>query len=122
MAISECDLCPVQQLATELNIPFKFLGRLMGRLRAAGFVESVRGKHGGYRIAKPLEKIRLEAIIDTVEGLDTYDRCILGFDRCDEENPCPLHDFWKSPKAGIQEMMAQVTLADMVQAKGKKIS
>ena len=82
----------------------------------------MRGKHGGYRIAKPLEKIRLEAIIDTVEGLDTYDRCILGFDRCDEENPCPLHDFWKSPKAGIQEMMAQVTLADMVQAKGKKLS
>jgi Rrf2 family protein len=122
MATSDCDLCPVQRLATELNIPFKFLGRLMGRLRAAGFVESVRGKHGGYRIARPLEDIRLEDIVETVEGLGTYDRCILGFERCDEENPCPMHEFWKGPKAGIQQMMAEVTLAEMVESGGTKIS
>ena len=122
MATTSDDLCPVLHLATQLNIPYKFLGRLMVHLREAGFVESVRGKNGGYRIAQPLSAIRLEQIVDSVEGLETYDRCILGFERCDEDNPCPMHEFWKGPKQNIQTMMTDVTLADMVKSSGKKLS
>lgn len=122
MATTECDLCPVQRLSDELNIPFKYLGRLMSNLREAGFVESVRGKNGGYRIAKPLGEIRLEQIVDSVEGLETYDRCILGFERCDDQTPCPMHEFWTGPKESIQLMMANVTLAEMVKSPGNKLS
>ncbi len=122
MAAEGKDLCPVQRLSDQLSIPYKFLGRLMGRLREAGFVDSVRGKNGGYRIAKPLGDIHLSDIIDTVEGLENYDRCLLGFDRCDEDNPCPMHEFWSGPKDSIQQMMVEVTLADMVKSEGKKIS
>ncbi len=122
MANAEADLCPVKHLSDRLNIPYKYLGRLMGRLREAGLVESVRGKNGGYRIARPLTEIRLEQIIETVEGLDDFNRCLLGFERCDEDNPCPMHDFWAQPKEGIQQMIANVSLADMVEAKGKKLS
>jgi len=122
MATNGDDLCSVQKLAQELNIPYKFLGRLMGNLREGGLVESVRGKKGGYRIARPLDQIKLEQIIDTVEGLETYDRCLLGFDLCDEDNPCPMHEFWAEPKELIQKMMANVTLAEMVESDGKKLS
>lgn len=122
MATSDCELCSVKRLSDELNIPYKFLGRLMGELREAGFVASERGKSGGYRIAKPLTEIRMEQIVDSVEGLEKYDRCILGFERCDEDNPCPMHEFWAGPKESIQQMMAGVTLADMVKSKGKKLS
>jgi len=121
MATADRELCPVTRLSTELDIPYKFLGRLMGRLREAGFVESVRGKNGGYRIAQPLNKIRLEQIVDSVEGLESYDRCILGFERCDEDNPCPMHKFWIGPRQSIQRMMANVTLAQMVKSEGKKL-
>ncbi len=122
MATCTCELCSVKHLASELNIPYKFLGRLMGELREAGFVESVRGKTGGYRIAKPLDDIRLEQIVDSVEGLENYDRCLLGFKLCDEKNPCPMHEFWTGPKENIKQMMADVTLADMVKSKGKTLS
>ena len=122
MATAEVDLRPVQRLADQLNIPFKYLGRLMGRLREAGFVESVRGKNGGYRIAKPLQDISLEQIVDTVEGLENFNRCLLGFERCDEENPCPMHEFWNGPKESINEMLADVSLAEMVKSEGKKLS
>jgi len=121
MAGNEENVCPVMRLSEKLGIPYKFLGKLMGRLREAGFVVSVRGKNGGYCIAKPLTEIHLAQIIECVEGLDTYDRCILGFDACDDENPCPMHDFWKGPKEGIMDMMAEVTLASMVESKGTKL-
>ncbi len=122
MATAEADLCPVKRLSDRLTIPYKYLGRLMGRLREAGFIESVRGKNGGYRIAKPLNEINLEQIIDTVEGLENFNRCLLGFERCDEDNPCPMHEFWTGPKDSINEMLAHVTLADMVKSEGKKLS
>lgn len=122
MSTAEADLCPVQRLSDRLNIPYKYLGRLMGNLREAGFVESVRGKNGGYRIARPLEEIHLQQIVATVEGLENFDRCLLGFDRCDDDNPCPMHEFWSGPKEHIQEMLTDVTLADMVKSTGKKLS
>ena len=122
MATAEADLCPVKRLSDRLNIPYKYLGRLMGRLREAGFVESVRGKNGGYRIAKPLDEIHLKQIVNVVEGLENFDRCLLGFERCDDENPCPMHEFWSGPKDSINEMLADVSLADMVKSEGKKLS
>ena len=122
MATAETDLCPVQRLADRLSIPYKYLGRLMSRLREAGFVESVRGKNGGYRISKPLDQIHLEMIVDSVEGLENFNRCLLGSARCDEENPCPMHEFWNGPKESINEMLADVSLADMVKSEGKKLS
>ncbi|HPF70449.1 MAG TPA: Rrf2 family transcriptional regulator, partial [Candidatus Krumholzibacteria bacterium] len=106
-------LYSARHLAETLDIPYKFLGRLMSRLAEAGIVESVQGKAGGYRIARPLADIRLADIVDVVEGLASYDRCILGFERCDEQNPCPLHDMWKGQKQGILDMMHDVTLAQM---------
>ncbi len=121
MAGNDKNVCPVMQLSEKLGIPYKFLGKLMGRLRVAGFVESVRGKNGGYRIAKPLAEIHLALLIECVEGLGTYDRCILGFDQCDDENPCPMHEFWKGPKNSIKDMMDEVTLASMAESKGTKL-
>ncbi len=121
MAAQQVDPYPVKQLSQRLDIPYKYLGRLMARLREAGLVASVRGKNGGYCLARPLAEIRLEQIVETVEGLEIYDRCLLGFERCDAKNPCPLHEFWIGPREGIKEMLAGVTLADLVQSGGKKL-
>jgi len=115
------DLHSARHLSDELGIPYKFLGRLMSRLGTAGIVEAVQGKGGGYRIARPLDSIRLENIVEIVENMESYDRCILGFDRCDDDNPCPLHEFWTTPKQGILDMMHDVPLAQMAASKGRRI-
>ena len=115
------DLYSVKRLSDSLSIPYKFLGRLMSRLGAAGIVQAVQGKGGGFRIARPLEDIRLADVVEVVEGMDNYERCILGFDRCDEENPCPMHEFWTGHKEGILDMMNTVTLAQMAASEGRRI-
>ena len=111
----------VKSLSDKLDIPFKFLGRLMSLLGSHGLVEATQGKGGGYRIVRPLEDIRLAEIVDIVEGLDNYERCILGFERCDEKNPCPMHEFWTGHKEGILEMLNTTTLAQLAESEGKKI-
>ncbi len=121
MAVNGNEVCSVKTLSDALDIPYKFLGRLMSRLGGAGIVTSSHGKHGGYRIARPLDQVRLADIIDIVEGLENYERCILGFETCDDENPCPLHDQWKGHKEGILHMITDVTLEDMARSDSKRI-
>jgi len=121
MAHSCGDVRSVKSLSDDLGIPYKFLGRLMSLLGSEGLVEATQGKGGGYRIVRPLEDIRLAEIVDIVEGLENYERCILGFERCDEENPCPMHEFWTGHKEGILEMLNTTTLAQLAESKGKKI-
>ncbi len=115
------DLYSVKYLSDSLEIPYKFLGRLMNRLGTAGIVQGVQGKGGGFRIIRPMESIRMADIVEVVEGMDSYERCILGFDRCDEENPCPMHEFWTGHKDGILDMLNTVTLAQMAAGKSRRI-
>ncbi len=121
MAVNQNALYSVKTLSNALDIPYKFLGRLMSRLGAAGIVTAQHGKHGGYCIARPLDQIHLADIIDIVEGLESYERCILGFETCDDRNPCPLHEQWKSHKEGILHMIHSVTLDEMARSDSKRL-
>ncbi len=120
MAISDHDVCSVKKMSDALDIPYKFLGRLMSRLGTAGIVAAQHGQRGGYSIAKPLDEVRLADIIDVVEGLENYNRCILGFETCDDSNPCALHEEWSSHREGIRDMIDNVSLADLARNKGMR--
>jgi Rrf2 family protein len=110
----------VNELHKALNVPYKYLGRLMHRLSAAGLVEVLQGKQGGYRIIRNLGSIYLHQIIDVVEGLHDYQRCVLGFDECSDENPCSLHGFWMEHRERLKEMIYSTTLAELNKTKNIK--
>ena len=44
---------PMTRIAAEANVPRKFLELILADLREAGFLDSTRGKMGGYRLARP---------------------------------------------------------------------
>jgi len=103
----------VNALSKSLKIPYKYLGRLMNKLSGAGLVDVTQGKHGGYHISQSLQTIYLYNIVGLVEGLDNYDRCVLGFPECSDEHPCSLHQIWLSRQETIKEMLYNTSLADL---------
>ncbi len=103
----------VNQLHQILKIPYKYLGRLMHKLSAAGLAHVTQGKQGGYRIFQDLSRIYLYEIVGVVEGLEDYQRCVLGFPECSSENPCSLHHIWIERQESIKEMIYNTTLADL---------
>lgn len=103
----------VSRLSKELEIPYKYLARLMTQLGQAELIVSTQGKKGGYRIARPLETIGLYQIVEIVEGLESYHRCVLGFPKCDDGNPCCMHHLWEPHIVGIRKMIYEHTLADL---------
>ena len=110
------DKYSVNHLNKILNIPYKYLGKLMTKLAAVGFVEVAYGNQGGYQLNQNRSPIYLYEIISTVEGLTDYDRCILGFDDCSDRAPCSLHFYWKEQKEGINRMIQDISLEDLYKA------
>ncbi len=100
-------------LSEQLDIPYKYLSRLMSKLAGAGLVNVEQGVFGGYQIKKTLDSIYLYHIADTVEGLEDYERCILGFPECSNENSCSLHDIWAARRDDIKSMLFETTLEDL---------
>ena len=107
------ELYSTHRLHKLLSIPYKYLGRLMHTLAEAGFLEVVQGKMGGYQIHPQKNQIFLYEIIGAIEGLESYERCVLGFPECSSENPCSLHNIWLEQQQNLKDMVYNVCLNDL---------
>lgn len=99
-------------LVEKLNISDKYLRRLMTNLTKSGFIRSAQGRDGGYSFAKKLNEIVLADIINSVEGMEKYMGCVLGFDQCSDTNPCVMHSTWVDVREKFNETFQNKTLAD----------
>ena len=107
-------------LHQELGIPYKYLTRLLTDLAKQDLLLSIRGRGGGFFIEKQLNEITLSQIVEAVEGMDSFNACILGFKECSSENPCALHFIWEENKKNFIKMLEETTLEDIRQQKIKR--
>jgi Rrf2 family protein len=61
-------LCTIDGIAEAENIPREYLAKILKELTQKGFLNSVKGIHGGYRLAKPRNEITFLDIIEAIEG------------------------------------------------------
>jgi len=113
MAAGEQDRYSAKYLYEQLDIPYKYLTKLMTDLAKHGCVASIQGRDGGFTISKNLEDISIANIVEAVDGRMHFDRCVLGFDECSGENPCAMHQFWEKNKTNIISMLEGTTLRSL---------
>ncbi len=61
-------LLQVNELASKEDLPVKFLEQILMQLKGAGYLDSRRGKHGGYLLAKPPEDIIIGHVVRLIDG------------------------------------------------------
>lgn len=111
----------VSFLHKELELPYKYLTKLMTELVKKGLVNASKGRNGGFSLALDAEKIYLCDILESIgESLES-NRCILGFEMCDASNPCALHSRWLEPKMMIENMLETTSLASLIRNKETKM-
>jgi len=113
MARSPEELYPARILVEKLKISDKYLRRLMTDLSKAGFIQSIKGRDGGYVFKKKITDIHLSEIIDAVEGMEKYMGCVLGFDECSDGNPCVMHSAWQPVREKLLHIFNNKTLAEL---------
>jgi Rrf2 family protein len=83
-------------------------------LRRAGYVNSVRGAYGGYRIARPLERITALEIVELLEGSVAPVSCIEDASNCGHSGDCATEPLWRRVDAAVRTVLGDTTLADLV--------
>ncbi|HNR42856.1 MAG TPA: Rrf2 family transcriptional regulator [Bacteroidales bacterium] len=106
---------PASELIRKLNISDKYLRKIMTHMAKAGFVESIRGRYGGYVFRKPVQEITIGDIIFSIEGKGKYMECMLGLEKCDDEHPCRLHGTWFKIRTKILDMFDNTSLEDLIE-------
>ncbi|NDP19609.1 MAG: Rrf2 family transcriptional regulator [Paludibacter sp.] len=106
-------LYTAKQLVKELNVSDKYLRRLMTDLSKSGFIRSVQGRDGGYTFTKSINDILLYDIIDSVEGMDKLNGCLLGFEKCSCTNPCAMHDNWQVVRTDLNKLFRETKLSNL---------
>ena len=96
------------------NIPESFTRKILQALVQNGILDSGRGPGGGSSLSRPANEITLGEIIRSVDGPDAFTKCVMGLAECDKDNPCPMHDYWKSMKTPMMEQLEARTLQDLM--------
>ncbi|NUM71117.1 MAG: hypothetical protein HUU43_09720, partial [Ignavibacteriaceae bacterium] len=72
-----------------------------------------KGVKGGVRINKSLDEVSLRDLVGAIDNIEEIDRCVLGFSRCNSNDPCILHSYWLDPKTMINSMLSGKNLEEL---------
>jgi len=105
-----------EQLATELNFPKSFLAKILQSLAKSGILESKKGAHGGFIMARDASQITLSEIIISAEGKPPaiFD-CSQYADTCPNGaiGMCSISPFLTNFQHKIDTFLTELTLEDI---------
>ena len=115
-------------LADAEGLPLSYLEHLVAKLRHAGLVGSVRGAHGGYRLAKAPGQITMLEVVQALEGPiapmecfhETPEGRVLCSHESDGDHACATKLLWTRVQGGVSKALAGTTLAELVEFAGSE--
>ncbi|MCH7827532.1 MAG: Rrf2 family transcriptional regulator [Bacteroidetes bacterium] len=120
-ALNTMEVIPSGEIAKKLKIPKEFISKILQSLTASGLIYSKKGKLGGFSLAKNPNKIKLIDIVTAIDGLELFERCVLGFPNCSPDTPCPVHDKWGELRTKTYQMLTEETLDAFAEKTLRKI-
>jgi Rrf2 family protein len=103
----------LDDLVAGTDLPNDFLRKVFQKLVKGGVLTSSRGRKGGFRLARPPEKISLMDVVEAIEGPQRLDSCVVGLAVCNDAMPCGQHDLYKQIRQKLKDYLNNTNLADM---------
>lgn len=101
----------VETIATENGVPANYLVQILIELKSARIVKSLRGKEGGYQLARPPSQITFGEVLHSVHG-PLFDSPALTDDKC----PPELRDVWRRVRDAVDREAASVNFQQLLEA------
>ncbi|MFA5096908.1 MAG: Rrf2 family transcriptional regulator [Candidatus Omnitrophota bacterium] len=110
----------INDLSKRLDIPTKFLEQILLGLKRAGFVESRRGKVGGYSLAKAPSGITLGEVARFVDGPLEPIACVnKKYSGCRDVASCVFRGIWGEVARSTARILDNITFEDLVKRSKK---
>lgn len=116
MARRPAGLHSAGEIAVALGVTVPTAGKVLKMLARHELLQSVRGARGGYRLARPPERISIADVIDALEGPFGMTECSVVVGLCAQEGHCPIRANWQQVNRLIRQSLTQVTLDDMTRS------
>lgn len=101
-------------IVEETGAPSAFMAKVLQKLVHAGILDSVKGHGGGFAIpARKAANLRLGAVVSAIDGDALFKGCALGFPRCGDHEPCPIHDRVVRARTELRTLLADTRIADL---------
>src|SRR5271163_1424288 len=115
------------EVAAAEGLSVAYVAKLMAVLRHAGLLDSVRGRSGGYKLARPAEEIGLgsllltlgEPLFDETEYCQKHAGTEAPNGVCLNHSTCTLKSLWQTLEHWMRHVLDQITLADLIHDEGR---
>ncbi|MFZ7133875.1 MAG: RrF2 family transcriptional regulator [Eubacteriales bacterium] len=106
----------LKEIAKKQDFSEAYMEQLFSILKRERLITSQRGAKGGYKLAKPPEKITVGDIIRALEGPIEFSECVGGSEdfQCNKSSQCVTKDIWLQVNDSINAVIDHITLQDLL--------
>jgi len=109
-------------VSEEEEISIRYLEQIIIPLKINRLVKSIRGAGGGYTLSRHPSKIKMNEIIEALEGPICLVDCIDDIDFCHRIHRCATYECWKKATFLLRDYFKKTTLQDLIEISEKKKS
>lgn len=115
LALRQNELVTIQEVSERFAISRNHLVKISHQLTKAGLIESIQGRNGGIRLARPPQDISVEQVLRTTEdNFDLVECFVPALNQCVISGACKLTVVLDEARAAFFNVLRQVSLADLV--------
>ena len=112
------ELSSTSQIAAYIDVTDVFVAKILQTLARCGVIESVRGTHGGYRLAHAPGGITLLDVVEAIQGPVQLNECVVEGRGCALDQSCPVHSIWVDVRRDLEAQLRSKTF-DQLAAPGR---
>jgi Rrf2 family protein len=103
----------VAEIAREIDAPPFFTAKILQRMVRQGYVNSLKGKGGGFYFDNSKPELPIRDLIVATEGGNLLSGCGFGLRNCNGSNPCPLHEKYSPIRDAINSLVSTETIQSL---------
>jgi Rrf2 family protein len=100
-------------LAEKQHISTKYLEQIASPLKSAGLIDAIRGAEGGYRLARPADKITAWDICDVLDSPAKVINCLEH--ECERKEFCAAYPIWMDMEKQVMKVLKSYSLKKLAQ-------
>lgn len=101
----------IREISENINSPELFAAKILQDLSRRGFIQSNKGRYGGFYLSDEDATRSLADIVQAIDGDKIFAGCGLGLEYCSETNPCPIHEEYKVARETLYNIFQNTTLS-----------
>lgn len=101
----------LKEIIMALGSPEAFTAKILQQLVRGGLLESYRGPSGGFVLPKN-KSILIYDVVNTIDGKQLTEECVLGLSHCSDQDPCPVHEKFSGIRAHLKETLMSTSVSD----------